>query len=350
MTPRQKISTLLEPGLVSILIPTFNNQALIASFLKSILEQTYKDIEIVISDNNSDDKTLKIVEKTDLGSVPVRIYRTELNVGALANFSSLLSLARGEFSCIFPVGDNFPDNFIAEMVANISQGGSHVMCIPKIEINLGQTRVYSVEYKAQTRNFLNLDNTLFRYKYALKNTAGLALYSLMRTESAQKCLPIPIIRGGDVSFLRLLSSIGTIACTRKTTFSYSARPNWNTREQDDKFFFGDDPRHKPKNGRWFEKSSVIMSRVESNRLFKLTQSNSIRLASLLLSFQHELRLVLKRLIAQACYALLPNKLREKLVTSIYLKVWAPNYYSEINQSVFFSREVKPVFRIKETNG
>ena len=94
MTPRQKISTLLEPGLVSILIPTFNNQALIASFLKSILEQTYKDIEIVISDNNSDDKTLKIVEKTDLGSVPVRIYRTELNVGALAIFSSLLSLAR----------------------------------------------------------------------------------------------------------------------------------------------------------------------------------------------------------------------------------------------------------------
>ncbi|MBM3283586.1 glycosyltransferase [Candidatus Gottesmanbacteria bacterium] len=43
--------------LVSIVIPTLNEEKNIGRCLESILDQTYKNIEIIVVDNNSKDKT-----------------------------------------------------------------------------------------------------------------------------------------------------------------------------------------------------------------------------------------------------------------------------------------------------
>ena len=51
-----------EP-LISIIVPTFNSSRTIEKCLKSIKNQSYKNIEIIVIDNNSSDKTLKIAQK-----------------------------------------------------------------------------------------------------------------------------------------------------------------------------------------------------------------------------------------------------------------------------------------------
>jgi glycosyltransferase involved in cell wall biosynthesis len=53
---------LLKNHRVSILLPTFNGQSTIRATLLSIFKQTYKDFEIVISDDDSSDATLNIVK------------------------------------------------------------------------------------------------------------------------------------------------------------------------------------------------------------------------------------------------------------------------------------------------
>lgn len=50
-------------SLVSIIVPTKNEEANIDNLLKSIKSQTYKKIEIIVVDNNSDDNTRKIASK-----------------------------------------------------------------------------------------------------------------------------------------------------------------------------------------------------------------------------------------------------------------------------------------------
>ena len=46
--------------LVSICIPTYNSEKYIKDCLESVINQSYKNIEIIISDNNSTDNTLVI--------------------------------------------------------------------------------------------------------------------------------------------------------------------------------------------------------------------------------------------------------------------------------------------------
>ena len=46
---------------ISILIPTYNNKDYISNLLNSILEQTYKSVEIIIIDDGSTDSTQEVV-------------------------------------------------------------------------------------------------------------------------------------------------------------------------------------------------------------------------------------------------------------------------------------------------
>jgi len=48
---------------ISVIVPTYNSSRTIEKCLKSIKNQTYQNIEIIVIDNNSSDNTLKIAKK-----------------------------------------------------------------------------------------------------------------------------------------------------------------------------------------------------------------------------------------------------------------------------------------------
>ena len=52
----------MKNNLVSILIPVFNREKYIGKAIESVINQTYKNIEIIIVDNSSTDKTWDIIE------------------------------------------------------------------------------------------------------------------------------------------------------------------------------------------------------------------------------------------------------------------------------------------------
>ena len=52
-----------QNSLISILIPTYNVEQYINRCIDSALNQTYKNIEIIVVDDGSTDKTLKILKK-----------------------------------------------------------------------------------------------------------------------------------------------------------------------------------------------------------------------------------------------------------------------------------------------
>lgn len=61
--------------LVSICIPAYNNEKDIKGTLESLLEQTYKNIEIVVVDDASTDSTAAIVES--IKDDRIHLYRNE---------------------------------------------------------------------------------------------------------------------------------------------------------------------------------------------------------------------------------------------------------------------------------
>ncbi|MDN3595042.1 glycosyltransferase family 2 protein [Zunongwangia endophytica] len=83
--------------LVSICIPTYNGGVYLQEALDSILQQNFRDFEIIISDDQSKDETLKIANKfKEAVDFPVKIYNHNPN-GIGANWNNCLEKAKGKY-------------------------------------------------------------------------------------------------------------------------------------------------------------------------------------------------------------------------------------------------------------
>ena len=86
-----------EQPLVSIVIPAYNNENTIIATLESIRNQSYKNIEIIIIDDNSKDKTLQLVTEQQKKDNRIKIYHNSTNLGMIGNWNKCIQMSNGEF-------------------------------------------------------------------------------------------------------------------------------------------------------------------------------------------------------------------------------------------------------------
>ncbi|VXD10318.1 glycosyltransferase family 2 protein [Planktothrix paucivesiculata] len=107
--------------LVSILIPTYNGENFLSKAIKSALDQTYSNLEIIISDDGSTDRTVKIAESfQDNCSIPYRII-THSNYGLVKNLNFCIQQAQGKYIKFIFQDDWLESNCIEEMVTLAEQ-------------------------------------------------------------------------------------------------------------------------------------------------------------------------------------------------------------------------------------
>jgi glycosyltransferase involved in cell wall biosynthesis len=82
--------------LVSIGLPVRNGERSLPKAVESVLGQTYSDLELVISDNASDDGTEQICRQFARADHRVRYHRQPQNIGLVENFNTVLRVARGD--------------------------------------------------------------------------------------------------------------------------------------------------------------------------------------------------------------------------------------------------------------
>lgn len=78
-------------------MPVYNGERYLEAAIRSNLDQTYSDLELVISDNGSTDATEAICRRFAAADSRVKYTRNERNIGAAANYNKLFHLARGEY-------------------------------------------------------------------------------------------------------------------------------------------------------------------------------------------------------------------------------------------------------------
>jgi len=102
--------------LVSILIPTYNGEQFLSKAIQSALDQTYSNLEIIISDDGSTDGTVKIAESFKNNcSIPYRII-THSNYGLVKNLNFSIQQAQGKYIKFIFQDDWLEPNCIQEMV------------------------------------------------------------------------------------------------------------------------------------------------------------------------------------------------------------------------------------------
>ncbi|MGB6363153.1 MAG: glycosyltransferase family A protein [Thermoanaerobaculia bacterium] len=87
----------MVPGLVSVIVPIFNRQELVATALDSILEQTYRSLEIVAVDDGSTDGTQEILDSYAARFPDLITVIRQPNSGPAVARNRALGQARGEF-------------------------------------------------------------------------------------------------------------------------------------------------------------------------------------------------------------------------------------------------------------
>ncbi|GHE14316.1 glycosyltransferase family 2 protein [Klenkia taihuensis] len=82
---------------VSVLVPTYNGERFIKAAVRSALAQSHRDLEVVVGDDASTDRTPEVLAELAAADDRVRVVRHPRNVGAFENPRLLLSVARGEY-------------------------------------------------------------------------------------------------------------------------------------------------------------------------------------------------------------------------------------------------------------
>ena len=126
--------------LVSIGLPTYNGEKFLEEALTSLLAQTYKNIEIIISDNASSDRTSSICQKFSAKHKNIIYFRQEKNIGLVNNFNFVLEKANG-ISFMWASDDDLWDSNYVETLQNLMETDSNsVLSICNyIEFNKDQT-------------------------------------------------------------------------------------------------------------------------------------------------------------------------------------------------------------------
>lgn len=86
--------------LVSVLICSYNAEKFIESTVKSVLNQTYRNIEVLILDNASTDRTVALVKQLTDTDKRVKLIISDKNYGAYPGLNHLLEQADGKFIAI----------------------------------------------------------------------------------------------------------------------------------------------------------------------------------------------------------------------------------------------------------
>ncbi len=105
--------------LFTIVIPTFNRRVHLEKSVRYALGQSYRDIELLVCDNCSQDDTQQYISTVQ--DPRLKYFRNSKNIGACANFLSGLSKATGKYCSILTDDDIIYDSFVQSAVEKLEE-------------------------------------------------------------------------------------------------------------------------------------------------------------------------------------------------------------------------------------
>lgn len=120
--------------LVSIVLATCNGARYLTQQIQSILVQTYRNLEVIISDDCSDDETLSIAQKFASEDNRVRVFCNERRLGVGPNFLKAMERSRGEFICFCDQDDSWRNDKVELLAGLISNSAQTMMVYSDLEV------------------------------------------------------------------------------------------------------------------------------------------------------------------------------------------------------------------------
>lgn len=168
----------LKTPLVSVIMPIYNRKDLLIKALESVINQTYKNLEIIISDNYSTDGTEEVCREYAQKDKRIKYFRQEKNIGSLPNGNFCWKQVTGEY--VFAVcDDDWVDLDYAEKTINFAINN------PEYSAVMPATILYNEDYSVfkQHAPVDMIGNVFERVEtFILQNCTQDAVSGLWKTE------------------------------------------------------------------------------------------------------------------------------------------------------------------------
>lgn len=109
------------PGLVSVIMPTWNSSRFVAESIESVLAQTYTNLELIITDDASTDSTPDILREYAQRDQRVRIILNDVNGGAGRSRNCSIKAARGQYLAFCDSDDRWDPTKLEKQIAFMNE-------------------------------------------------------------------------------------------------------------------------------------------------------------------------------------------------------------------------------------
>lgn len=172
-------------ALVSIAMATYNGGQFLQQQLYSIYNQTYKNIEVIATDDGSTDRTLEVLQEHSR-EYGLKYYRNERSLGYSQNFGKAASLCTGDYIAFCDQDDVWVPNKIETLVSEINGYSLIYSDATVIDEN---SRTISESY----RNYANMPCLFGKPFPTLLFTCFIRGFQILVTrELLRLALPIPV--------------------------------------------------------------------------------------------------------------------------------------------------------------
>jgi glycosyltransferase involved in cell wall biosynthesis len=202
--------------LVSIGLPVFNGERFLAEALDSLLGQTLTDLELILSDNASTDRTAEICRLYAARDVRIRYIRQEVNVGPRRNWNFVAEQARGRYFKWATANDFCDRQKLERCIEAMSADASVVLCHGRtcmVDEQTGERRLYPRDISATHPQPSERFKSVVRAR-ALNN----ALNGVVRLDVLRRTPLIRSYLGGDVVLTAELALQGRIVLLPEVLF------------------------------------------------------------------------------------------------------------------------------------
>jgi glycosyltransferase involved in cell wall biosynthesis len=165
--------------LVSVGLPVYNSENKnLDEVIKSILEQTYSNFELIISDNNSTDATYDIINKYKKIDNRIFYYKQKENINGIANFLFVLKNSKGKYFCWASDDDIYSNDYIEKNLYFLENNLGYIG-----SVSPSRFENYKINEKNMVDQTIDDENSIRRsLQFLSKPHSGARFKSLFRRE------------------------------------------------------------------------------------------------------------------------------------------------------------------------
>ena len=190
-------------------MPVYNGEPYLKEAIDSILTQSFKDFELVISDNASTDRTREICLDYVAKDNRIRYYRNKQNVGAATNHNRVFELSRGDYFKWAAHDDVLAPEFLSKCFNLLERDKSIILC-HSLTGRISETGELTGKYNTGIRFGSSRPNERFGDSIAFSNDSWVLLFRLIRPASVRMTRLFGSYIGSDRNLLAEISLAGKV--------------------------------------------------------------------------------------------------------------------------------------------